>query len=255
VIVDSHAHLEMEPLLGDIEGVLGRARLAGVTGVVTVATTPEDLPVALELARRYPGTVTAAAGCHPHEARRITAIHLDALLRAAPSLAAIGETGLDYYRMHSPKEDQIRLCGQQLDLASEAGKPVIIHLRDDQGDFLRLFGDRLARLRGVVHCFSGELATAKRFVDAGWFISIPGTITFKADHPLRAIATALPLSSLLVETDAPYLAPIPFRGKRNEPAYLVETVKAVAAARGEAFETVAAATAGNAHRLFGVANV
>jgi len=227
-VIDTHAHLTS---LDDADEAIARAAEAGVRRILTVGTSVDDGRHALALADRYDG-VFAILGIHPHEAGTATAQDLEALreLQAHPKAVAVGETGLDWYRDYAPRDDQRRLFAAELELAAELGKPVVIHTRaaDD---------DTLADLEGfsgtvVLHCFSSPhlLPTA---LERGWYVSFAGNATFPKAVELRLAATEVPAERILAETDSPYLAPQPVRGKPNEPANVVHTVAALARARGE----------------------
>ena len=242
-MIDTHAHFG-----DDADEVLERARAAGVTRVVAVATSLAGAQSALALADAEDG-VFACLGIHPHEAATSEAHNVDALreLLAHPKAVAVGETGLDYFRDYAPAEDQQRLFDAQLALARETGKPVVIHTRaaDD---------DTAARLvahegRVVLHCFSSP-PLLEPALDHGWYVSFAGNVTYNNAYDLRAAARRVPADRLLAETDSPYLAPQPVRGKRNEPAYVVHTVDALAAARGEEAAWLAAQIDANADAVF-----
>ena len=242
-MIDTHAHFG-----DDADEVLERARAAGVTRVVAVATSLAGAQSALALADAEDG-VFACLGIHPHEAATSEARNVDALreLLAHPKAVAVGETGLDYFRDYAPAEDQQRLFDAQLALARETGKPVVIHTRaaDD---------DTAARLvahegRVVLHCFSSP-PLLEPALDHGWYVSFAGNVTYNNAYDLRAAARRVPADRLLAETDSPYLAPQPVRGKRNEPAYVVHTVDALAAARGEEAAWLAAQIDANADAVF-----
>ena len=242
-MIDTHAHFG-----DDADEVLERARAAGVTRVVAVATSLAGAQSALALADAEDG-VFACLGIHPHEAATSEAHNVDALreLLAHPKAVAVGETGLDYFRDYAPAEDQQRLFDAQLALARETGKPVVIHTRaaDD---------DTAARLvahegRVVLHCFSSP-PLLEPALEHGWYVSFAGNVTYKNASDLRAAARRVPADRLLAETDSPYLAPQPVRGKRNEPAYVVHTVDALAAARGEEAAWLAAQIDANADAVF-----
>lgn len=258
MLIDSHAHLDDPQFAADRSAVLGRAAAAGLSAIVTVGTDPRSWRATVDLlAEPAPLALYAAVGLHPNSATAwdaTTATTLRALARA-PRIVAIGEIGLDYYRDRAPRPVQERALEAQLALAAEFGRPVVIHNRDAHDDLLAIVAPWAARLpqpAGVMHCFAGDLAFARRCLDLGFFVSFAGPLTYRNAETLRAIAAALPLDALLVETDAPYLAPVPHRGKRNEPAYVRATAEALAAVRGLPFGTVAAATAANAARLFGL---
>jgi TatD DNase family protein len=208
--------------------------------------------------------IYATVGVHPHEAKSLTIQDIDVLagLAESPKVVAIGEIGLDFYRNLSPPDAQRRAFQQQLSLARELNLPVVIHAREadeETLDILASYSDgRRSELPadvpiGVMHCFAGDLALALRYVDLGFVISIPGTVTYPDAQRLQAVCRCLPLHSMVIETDAPYLSPLSHRGRRNEPAYLAETASFVAALRGEPFAEVADATSGTAARLFGLA--
>jgi TatD DNase family protein len=252
-MIDSHCHLHDPAFDADRDAALARMRAAGVAAAVVVGTSVDDSRRAVELARAHPD-LFAAVSVHPNSAAEAVSdadwAALEALARD-PRVVAVGETGLDYYRDHAPPDRQRALFSRLIALARAVGKPVIIHCRDAYADCLaQLRAEWPAPVRGVMHCFSGTAEDAKAALDLGMRVSIAGPVTFPKAHGLREIARLVPADRLLLETDAPYLAPQPWRGKRNEPAYVAETVKAVALARGEPVETVAAATAQNARELF-----
>lgn len=253
MVIDSHAHLEMPPFDRDRDQVVRRAREAGVEIIVTVGTTVGDCRKALGIAGRYPG-VYAVIGVHPHEVKDIDGKTYDALKEMAgqEKVVAYGEIGLDFFRNLSPRATQIRRFGEQLELASELDLPVVIHDREAHRETLEQLKSWKGARRGIIHCFSGDHAMAKQCIGLGFYISIPGTVTFEKNETLRSIVRDLPLDSLLVETDCPYLTPHPFRGRRNEPAYVVHTARKVAEIKGLPFEDVAAVTTANAKRVFNI---
>jgi TatD DNase family protein len=244
-VIDTHAHLG-----DDAAEVLDRARAAGVTRVVAVATTVSDAHGVLALADAEEG-VYAALGIHPHEAGSTAPDDLDELrkLLAHPKVVAVGETGLDYFRDYAPRDAQRRLFEQQLALAVEAGKPVVIHTRAADDDTLELLASHDGAV--VLHCFSSPplLAEATR---RGWYISFAGNVTYKNAYELRSAARAVTADRLLAETDSPYLAPRPVRGRRNEPAFVVHTYRTLAEARGIEPATLAAQVDANADAVFGL---
>ena len=252
-VIDSHAHLEMSPFDRDRDQVIGRAKAAGVEIIVTVGTTVEDCRKALEITRRYPG-VYAVIGIHPHEVKDIDGGTYASLKEMAKheKVVAYGEIGLDFFRNLSPRATQILRFGEQLELASELNLPVVIHDRDAHRETVDLLKSWKGGRRGIIHCFSGDYPMAKQCIAMGFYISIPGTVTFEKNDKLRSIVRDLPLESLLVETDCPYLTPNPFRGKRNEPAYVVHTARKIAEIKGKPFEEVAAVTTANAKAIFGI---
>jgi TatD DNase family protein len=249
--IDTHAHLEMEAFEGDREAVLERAAAAGLTAIITVGTTLPDCEKAVALARRY-RPIYAAVGIHPHEVKGIDASTYDALRIVAreKKVIAIGEIGLDFFYDHSPRDVQIRRFNEQLDLAEELDLPVIIHDRDAHAETLGLLRPRKGRLRGALHCFSGDAAMARECVALGFHLSVAGPVTYPKADQLREVAREIPLEWLLIETDAPYLAPQPYRGKRNEPAYVVETARRLAEIRGMPAGELERRTAANARLLF-----
>jgi TatD DNase family protein len=252
--IDSHAHLEMDAFDGDREAVLARAMAAGLTAIITVGTPIPDCEKAVSLARRYP-IIYTAIGIHPHEVKQIDAGTYDDLRRLAghEKVVAIGEIGLDFFYEHSPREIQLRRFAEQLDLSEELDLPVIIHDREAHAETLAILKTRKHRLRGVLHCFSGDLSMARECLDMGFHLSVAGPVTYKNADQLRAVAREIPADRLLIETDAPYLAPQPWRGKRNEPAHVVETARCLAELRGVAAEELERQTEENASRLFGLA--
>jgi TatD DNase family protein len=254
-LADSHAHLDLEELAPEQDEVLRRAREAGVAVIINIATGLRDAAQVLQTARKYPG-VFAALGTHPHGAGTLKDRDLEALapLMADPKVVAVGEIGLDFYRRRSPAEVQRDWFRRQLEFAYEHRKPVIVHTREATEATLEILTAHRRRLRGgVMHCFDGSLREARAFLDLGMFISFSGTLTYpKAGH-LREVAKNLPLDRILVETDCPYLPPQPWRGKRNEPAYVTATARQLAEVRGLSFEEVAAQTWRNTLAAFDLA--
>jgi TatD DNase family protein len=251
-LIDSHAHLTDERLAGEAAAVVERARAAGVHRVVTIGTGVEGSRAAAALAAILPG-VFAAVGIHPHTAHEATESALadiEALARE-PDVVAVGETGLDYYYDNSPREAQHDSFLRHLDLGRRLGLPVIVHTRDADADTAAILRQAAGGTRGVLHCFTGGRALMETALDLGWYISFAGMITFPkyADADL---VRAVPSDRILVETDSPYLAPLPFRGKRNEPAHVVHVAAAAAAMRGEDVEEFARATVRNTERLYGL---
>jgi TatD DNase family protein len=255
MLIDSHCHLNLSHFRDDYREVVDRAVAAGVEKMVVIGTDPADSIRAVELAHRFPGVVYASIGIHPHESRDASeAVYARlAALAADEQVVAYGEIGLDFYHNHSPKEVQRREFARQLNLAAELELPVIIHDREahqEVYDIIRAEGG--CPHGGVIHCFSADYAWAKRFVDSGFLISLPGTITFPRSEMQREVAMRLSLADLLVETDAPFLAPVPRRGRRNEPAYVAYVAAKVAEIRGVTPDVVAAATTANCRRLFSI---
>jgi len=252
-MIDSHAHLEMDEFNDDRKEVIERAGAAGLAAAIAVGTSVPDSVKAVEIADNY-DLIYAAVGIHPHEVKEIDAMSSYGSLRVLAGrdkVVAIGEIGLDFYHNHSPRGLQFQHFAEQLDLAIELGMPVIIHDREAHEETLEFLAHRRGRLRGVLHCFSGDLKMAKRCIDLGFHISIAGPVTYKKSELLRMVSLVIPLDAMLIETDSPYLAPQPWRGRRNEPAFVVETARRIAEIRGIALEEVAAATELNTRRLFG----
>jgi TatD DNase family protein len=241
-VIDSHAHLSMfEP--EERTAVLERAAAAGVRRVLAPATGPEDLDAVAGLAREHPGTVVVALGVHPHEARLLddaTKARLQRLV-AGPGVVAVGEIGLDYHYDLSPREEQRRALAWQLGLARELGLPVVLHHREAWEDFLAAL-DAVSGVRGVAHSFTEGAAGAAEVVRRGLYLGISGMVTFPRGENIREAARSAPADRLLVETDSPYLAPVPHRGKRNEPALVPLVAARVAAVRGVEVAAVEAAT-------------
>ena len=250
MLIDSHAHLEMKEFDFDREEVIKRARQAGVDFIVTVGTNLALSRKAVELAEKYEN-IYATVGIHPHDVVNTDNKTFDALLELAhrKKVVAYGEIGLDFFRNISPQEKQLDLFGRQLELAKELQLPVIIHDRDAHEQTLRIVSASGVR-RGVFHCFSGDYNMAKQCIDLGFYISVPGVVTYDKAKTIQDVARRVPLSSLLLETDAPYLAPIPHRGKRNEPSFIIHTAKKVAELKSVSLEEVAEATTKNAKSLF-----
>jgi TatD DNase family protein len=246
-VIDTHAHLTA---LDDAEGAIGRAAEAGVARILTVGTSVDDCRRALELADRHAG-VFAILGIHPHEAGTTTADDLAALreLLAHPKAVAVGETGLDWFRDYSPPDDQRRLFAAELDLAAELGKPVVIHTRAADDDTLAALADHAGTV--VLHCFSAP-PMLPAALERGWYVSFAGNATFPKAVGLRLAAAGVPADRILTETDSPYLAPQPVRGKRNEPANVVHTLAALAQSRGEESAVLERRIEENANTCFGL---
>jgi TatD DNase family protein len=257
-LIDSHAHIDFPQFADDREAMLVRARDAGVGTLLAIGTGPgpEKLDAALPFAEQHDWIYTSV-GIHPHEAKEVTPQHLDELARLAqhPKVIAWGEIGLDYFYDHSPRDVQATVFRSQMELAHTAKLPIIIHCRDAWDDCLALIEQhwRPTGLAGILHCFTGTLDHAKRGLDMGFLISFAGNSTYPKTQNIREVAKEIPLDRMLIETDSPFLAPQPYRGKRNEPAYVVEVAKTLATVRNLAPEEIAAATAANFRRLFRIA--
>ncbi len=248
---DTHAHLLFPALEGQLPAVLARARAAGVLRVTVPALGPDPAELArtLAFAAATPG-ITVIAGIHPHNAAQATPEFLDAVGAAAlePHLVAWGEIGLDYHYDFSPRDTQRAVFADQLDRARSVGLPVVLHVREAHEDTLALLREHPALPGSVVHCFTGDAATAARYLDLDFFVSFSGIVTFPKAVEVREAARFVPADRLLVETDAPYLAPRAHRGRTCEPAHVCDTLLELAALRGETPETLAAAAWDNAHR-------
>jgi len=251
MLFDSHAHLHDEKFDADREQVIKRALENNVTGILTVGTCMTTSARAVALAEQYEG-IYAAVGIHPHDAQGITEADYAQLATWSEhdKVVAIGEIGLDYYYDLAPKDTQRAVLVRQIHLAREMNKPFIIHDRDAHRDIMDVIKSEAQGLSGVFHCFSGSLEMAKEVIKLGFYISIAGPVTFKNAAKLPEIVASIPLERLLVETDCPYLTPHPFRGKRNEPAYVSIVAEKIASLRGIERSALAESTTANVKRLF-----
>ena len=250
---DSHCHLTDAAFASDREGVVARAVAAGVESMVTICSDVRDLDAILELTSTHE-ELWGTAGIHPHDARRGSPEAFERVREVAggqPRIRAIGECGLDFHYDHSPREKQRTVFRAQLDLAEELGRPVVVHSREADVDTAHMIREYRGRVTGVLHCFTGGAELLDIGLDAGWYVSFSGIVTFPS-FDARDLLCTVPRDRLLVETDSPYLAPIPHRGKRNEPAFVVRVAEAVAQLRGESLETIAAASAENARAFYGI---
>ena len=257
-LVDSHAHVDMSEFDSDRTDMLARAQAAGVRQILAIGGAPGALASAVPFAERY-DWIYAAAGIHPHEAKLATPAYYDELTNLAqhPKFLAWGEIGLDYHYDYSPRDVQQRVFIEQLELAGGAGRPVIIHCREAWPDCLALLEKhwRSSGLGGIFHCFSGTLEEARRGMEMGFLISFAGNVTYPKAQNLRDLASALPLESILMETDSPFLAPQPFRGRRNEPAFVAEVARTLAPVRNLAPHELGAATAANFRCFFRLSEI
>lgn len=253
-LIDSHAHIQGKEFAQDLSAVIKRAQQAGLEKIIVVGGAGElsSNQAAVELAGSS-SMLYATVGMHPHDAKEVQEndlLVLEELMRR-PKVVAVGETGLDFYYDHSPRELQAKMFGRFIQMALAARLPLVIHNRQadrEAAELLRSEGK--GAIRGVVHCFTSDYAAAREFLDLGLYISFSGIITFKNAEALREVARRLPLDRILVETDAPYLAPVPHRGKRNEPAFVRQVAETLAEVRGEALEEVIEATNRNTRELF-----
>jgi TatD DNase family protein len=254
-LIDSHAHIDNPQFADDREAMLTRARAAGLTTILAIGTGPgpEKLDAALPFAEAH-NWIYTTVGIHPHDAKEVTPNHLETLAALAkhPKVIAWGEIGLDYFYDHSPRDIQERVFRQQMELAHAAKLPIIIHCRDAWDDCLRLLDEVWKRtgLGGILHCFTSTVDHAQKGLDMGFLISFTGNISYPKAQNIRDVAKALPLSNILIETDSPYLAPQPHRGKRNEPAYVLEVAKALANVRDLELSEIAAKTTETFRRFF-----
>lgn len=252
-LVDSHCHLDDDQFAADRDAAIERARAAGVERMVAIGTGggPPDLEAGLRLARQY-SFIYATVGVHPHDAAKATPETFARLAELTREAVAIGEIGLDYHYEFSPRDVQRSVFVEQLTLATRSRKPIVIHTREAWDDTLALIREHGLPFGGIMHCFTGGPTEARQALELGFHLSFGGIVTFPKADAVREAAALTPEDRLLIETDAPYLAPVPHRGKRNEPAFIVETVRRLAEARAVTPERIAAVTTGNFERLFGL---
>jgi len=257
MLIDSHCHLDYLARDGDLEGALERARAAGVSPMLTISTKLREFDIVRGIAEAEPD-VFCSVGVHPHEAETEPDTAADELIRLAehPKAIGIGETGLDYFYEHSPREVQQSVFRAHIRASRETGLPLIVHTRDAEDDTISIMEDEMGKgaYPGLIHCFSGTQKLADAALAMGFYISISGIVTFKTAEALRLVVSSVPLDRLLVETDSPYLAPVPHRGKKNEPAFTAETAARVAELKGVSPEELAEATTANFRRLFSKAD-
>jgi TatD DNase family protein len=254
MLIDSHAHIQGMDYAGEVEAVIARAHEAGVEKIIVVggagdmSSNTEAVALAESCADVY-----ATVGMHPHDAKDVAADELRKIreLTSHSKVIAVGETGLDYYYNHSPHDVQRRVFIQFIHMARETGFPIVVHERDAANDAAELLrSEGAANIRGVIHCFTGNYEAASAYLDLGFYLSFTGIITFKNAGPLRDVVRKVPLDRMLVETDSPYLTPVPYRGKRNEPAYVRFVADMVAKVKTVSLEDVARTTTSNVHELF-----
>jgi TatD DNase family protein len=254
MLIDSHCHLDFPDFASELDAVVARAQAAGIGRIVTISTRVRRHADVLAIAARFP-QVYCSVGTHPHHAHEELDIGPDELIARTrhPKVVAIGEAGLDYHYDNSPRAAQAQGLRNHIAAARTTGLPLVIHSRDADTDMARILEEETGKgaFPAVLHCFTGGNDLAQRAIALGLSISFTGILTFKKSDDLRAIAGSLPADRILVETDAPYLAPGPYRGKRNEPAYVIETAKALAETRGVSADEIARQTTDNFFRLFG----
>ena len=253
MLADSHAHIDDERFDADRDEVVARALAAGVSLIVNIGADMASSARSVALAEKYPG-IYAAVGMHPHDSQDMKENDYRQLEQWAnhPKVVAIGEIGLDYHYDLSPRPVQKEVFLRQLDLARKTGKPFIIHEREAHADMLDIIRNAARGLNGVFHCFSGSVETAREYLKMGFYISVAGPVTFPKSVKTKEVAKAVPLDRLLVETDSPYLTPQPFRGKRNEPAYVRLVAEEIANLRDISLAELAEATTANVRRLFNI---
>ena len=254
MLIDSHAHIQGKEYAGEVGAVIARAHEGGVEKIIVVggagdmSSNTEAVALAESCADVY-----ATVGMHPHDAKDVAADELRKIreLTSHSKVIAVGETGLDYYYNHSPHDVQRRVFIQFIHMARETGLPIVVHERDAANDAAELLrSEGAANIRGVIHCFTGNYEAASAYLDLGFYLSFTGIITFKNAEPLRDVVRKVPLARMLVETDSPYLTPVPYRGKRNEPAYVRFVADMVAKVKTVSLEDVARTTTSNVHELF-----
>src|SRR3954449_5104505 len=253
MLVDSHCHLDFKDFAEDLDAIVARAEAAGIGRIVTISTRVRHLDALLAIAQRFPN-VYCSVGTHPHHADEEDGIPAERLIELAkhPKVVALGEAGLDYFYQHGSREAQERGFRTHIAAARATGLPLVIHTREADEDCARILEDEMSKgaFRAVLHCYTGGRELAMKAIGMGLSISFTGILTFKKSQALRDLAAELPAERIMVETDAPYLAPGKFRGKRNEPSYVVEIAKVLAEARGISLEEISRQTSENFFRLF-----
>ena len=253
MLVDSHCHLDFPDFADDLDGIVSRAEAAGIARMVTISTRVRRIEALLAITARFPN-VYCSVGTHPHQADEEDGISSDELiaLTRRPKVVALGEAGLDYFYEHGSREAQARGFRTHIAAARATGLPLVIHTREADEDCGRILDEEMTKgaFRAVLHCYTGGRELALKAVAHGLYIGFTGILTFKKSQALRDLAAELPADRILVETDAPYLAPGKFRGKRNEPSYVVETAKVLAETRGVSLDEISRQTTDNFFRLF-----
>jgi len=252
MLIDSHAHLDMKDFEKDLDEVLDRALKGGLTHIITIGIDIPSSIKALELAKKH-DFIYSSIGFHPHNADDVDSHKLKELsdLASETKVVAWGEIGLDFFRMHSLAKKQRKVFEQQIEMAIQINLPVIIHDRDAHKEIFEIVRKN-GRHKGVIHCYSGDYDLAMAFIEMGYYISIPGTVTYKKAFQVQDVASRIPIDHMLIETDAPFLAPVPKRGKRNEPCLVAHTAQKIAQLRDMDLEDVERHTSENAIRLFGL---
>jgi TatD DNase family protein len=253
MLIDSHSHIEMKAFDRDRDQVIARAKDVGVDYIIAVGISLEDCKRVVSVTKKYK-KVYGVIGIHPHHAKDIDNRTYDSLRQMVNNdkIVAYGEIGLDFFRNLSPRDVQIKRFGEQLELASELGLPVVIHDREAHAQTMNILEQWEGDKRGIIHCFSGDYGMARKCLDMGFYISIPGTITFRNSGQLRDVVKKVPMDRLLVETDAPFLTPQSKRGERNEPAYVIYTALRIAEIKGVPVEEVERITYKNTLNVFGI---
>jgi len=253
MLIDSHSHIEMKAFDRDRDQVIARAKDVGVDYIIAVGISLEDCKRVVSVTKKYK-TVYGVIGIHPHHAKDIDNRTYDSLRQMVNNdkIVAYGEIGLDFFRNLSPRDVQIKRFGEQLELASELRLPVVIHDREAHTQTMNILEQWDGDKQGIIHCFSGDYEMARKCLDMGFYISIPGTITFRNSGQLRDVVKKVPMDRLLVETDAPFLTPQPKRGGRNEPAYVIYTALRIAEIKGVPVEEVERITYKNTLDVFGI---
>jgi TatD DNase family protein len=253
MLVDSHCHLDFPDIAKEQDAIVARARAAGIGRILTISTRVKRQAQIIEIVEKYPD-VFGTVGTHPHHVDEEMDVTADALvaLTTHPKIVGIGEAGLDYHYDTGPRDNQAKSFRQHIAAARQSGLPLVIHSRDCHADMAAILREEAGKgaFTAVLHCFTGGRDLAFAAVDLGHYIGFTGILTFKNSAALREIAKALPADRILIETDSPYLAPVPYRGKRCEPAYVIETAKVLADIRGVSFEQIARQTTENFFRLF-----
>ncbi|MBU0502007.1 MAG: TatD family hydrolase [Candidatus Margulisbacteria bacterium] len=253
--IDTHAHLTFPQFKDDLGQVIERAKKAGLEAIINIALGNEALEQSLQIAQKYPGYVFTAFGLHPHEAKDCTNEIFDTTkkLAAQKKIIAVGEMGLDYFYKHSPIEVQQEVFRQFLRLAQELDLPAIVHIREATSDAIKILkAENKGDLRGILHCFGGDMELGKVALDMDLLVSFTGTITFPKANQVREAAKQIPLDKIMIETDCPFLAPQTFRGQRNEPSYVVEVAKKLAEVKDISLDEVAKQTTSNVKEFFAI---